>query len=77
MAELKNGLVASLAYIVVEPEYQGEGIGSRLVGAAEEYAKANGIRVVQAIVHKDNEKSKEFHEKLGYEFFGYVLQKET
>jgi ribosomal protein S18 acetylase RimI-like enzyme len=76
LVEIKNNLVASLAYIAVAPDHQGSGIGSKLIKASEEYAKNKGIHIVQTIVHKDNEKSKEFHEKLGYEFFGYVLRKE-
>jgi len=76
LVEIKNNIVASLAYIAVAPEYQGAGIGSRLIGAAEDYAKSKGIHIVQTIVHKDNKKSKKFHQKLGYKFFGYVLRKE-
>ena len=76
LVELKNNIVASLAYIAIAPEYQGAGIGSQLIGAAEDYARDKGIHILQTIVHKDNNKSKEFHEKLGYKFFGYVLRKE-
>jgi ribosomal protein S18 acetylase RimI-like enzyme len=76
LVEIKNNIVALLAYIAVSPEYQGAGIGSQLIGAAEDYARSKSIRIVQTIVHKDNKKSKKFHQKLGYDFFGYVLRKE-
>ena len=76
LVEIKRGLVLSLAYIAVYPENQKLGVGKKLLEKAEEYAKSKNIHILEGLIHKDNQKSREFHEKNGFELFGYNLRKE-
>jgi ribosomal protein S18 acetylase RimI-like enzyme len=75
LVEMLNKLAASMVYIVVGPEFQKMGIGRKLIKGAEDYLKKKKIKILQATVHKDNEKSKKFHEKMGFVFFGFVMRK--
>ena len=50
----------------VEPEYRKLGIGSRLVAAAEEWARAMGYRELASDVEIDNEVSQQAHHSLGF-----------
>ena len=76
LVEIKRGLVLSLAYIAVYPENQKQGIGKILLEKAEEYARSKNIHILEGLIHKDNQKSREFHEKNGFKLFGYNLRKE-
>lgn len=76
LVELKRGLVLSLAYIAIYPENQNQGIGSKLLEKAEEYARSKGIHILEGLIHKDNKKSRKFHEGKGFKLFGYNLRKE-
>ena len=75
LIELKNNLVASLAYVAVDPKYHGLDIGRMLVARGAQYAKTKKIKTLQCIIHKDNKKSEAFHKKLGFKLFGYMLRK--
>ncbi|MEK7149889.1 MAG: GNAT family N-acetyltransferase [Patescibacteria group bacterium] len=74
LVERLNKLAASMVYIVVGPEFQKIGVGKNLVKGAEDYLKKKKFKVLQATIHKDNKKSKKFHEKIGFEFFGFVMR---
>lgn len=76
LVELKHGLVASLAYAVVNPDFQKQGIGKKLIEQAINFARDKKIHIIDVLVHKDNQNSKEFYERLGFELFGYHLRKE-
>ena len=76
LVELKRGLVLSLAYIAVYPKNQNQGVGRELLKKAEEYARSKDIHILEGLVHKDNQKSRDFHEKNGFKLFGYNLRKE-
>lgn len=76
LVEIKRGLALSLAYIVIYSENQRQGVGKKLLEKAEEYAKSKNIHVLEGLVHKDNQKSRDFHEKNGFKLFGYNLRKE-
>lgn len=76
LVESKRGLVLSLAYIAIYLENQNQRIGSKLIERAEEYARSKGIHILEVLIHKDNKKSRKFHESRGLKLFGYNLRKE-
>ena len=51
----------------VTKEHQGDGIGSKLIDMAIEYAKEYGINNIRAHVEKFNSQSIEFYSKRGFE----------
>ncbi|MBI5401271.1 GNAT family N-acetyltransferase [Candidatus Wolfebacteria bacterium] len=76
LVETVNKLVASMVYIVVSPIFQKKGIGKKLIKGAEDYLKKKRIKILQATIHKDNKKSKKFHEKMGFDFFGFIMRRQ-
>ena len=75
LAKLKSD-TASVAYLVVKQKYQRFGIGKKLMEAMIEYAKAKGCKLIEALVYKDNEKSKKFHKRMDFKPFSIVYRKE-
>lgn len=75
LVEIKHGLVASIPYLVVDPCCQKMGVGRKLVNHVAKYAKSQKIRILEVLIHKDNKKSRKFHEKLGFHLFGFTLRK--
>ena len=56
-----------LYYVAVAPDLQGEGLGARIVEAAETWLRERGVRKVQLLVRPTNAKVLGFYEHLGYE----------
>ncbi len=54
-----------LYYLAVVPEAQGQGIGSALFGAAEDWLRAAGVPKVQLMVRSDNHAALDFYAKRG------------
>lgn len=75
LVERLNKLAASMVYIVVGLEFQKMGVGKKLIKGAENYLKKKKIKIIQVTVHKDNKKSKKFHEKIGFDFFGFIMRR--
>ena len=53
-------------YLAVRPGTQRQGVGRRLVEAAEEWLRARGCPKAQLMVRHDNAAAKGFYERLGY-----------
>jgi GNAT superfamily N-acetyltransferase len=53
-------------YLAVARAYRRQGIGRRLVRAAEDWAKSRGIRKIELMVRPDKEAVRAFYEALGY-----------
>ncbi|MEM8975086.1 MAG: GNAT family acetyltransferase [Pseudomonadota bacterium] len=53
-------------YVAVDPNQQRDGLGRRLMQAAEEWLKARGCWKVQLLIRADNEGVKNFYERIGY-----------
>jgi ribosomal protein S18 acetylase RimI-like enzyme len=53
--------------LAVRPSHQRQGIATRLVQAAEEHFRAQGINVFSIIVYRDNASSLALFHSLGYE----------
>lgn len=69
-----RGLVQNL-YVV--PDHRGEGIGGRLLAAAERTLEADGADVVGLDVLADNDDAIEFYRRHGYTPHRYTLEKPT
>jgi ribosomal protein S18 acetylase RimI-like enzyme len=67
--------------LAVAPEHQGCGYGARLVQAAEDLLREQGMRVIAALIHGDNETSLRLFQHLGYTDSGphihYVSKRDT
>ena len=57
--------------IAVLPEYQSQGIGTRLIAAAEQMARERGFREVFVGVNIENARARSLYERLGYRDWGH------
>lgn len=62
----KNGLYGRIAALVVEPEHQGQHIGSALVAEAEHWLNAQGVQTVVVNSGTHRQAAHRFYEHLGY-----------
>jgi ribosomal protein S18 acetylase RimI-like enzyme len=53
-------------YLAVDPRHRGEGIGSTLMAAAEEWLRSRGAVKVQMMVRDGNDEAFGFYGKIGY-----------
>jgi ribosomal protein S18 acetylase RimI-like enzyme len=56
-----------LYYLAVAPERQGSGLGRKLVGEAEAWLEARGIRKSMLLIRPENTLARGFYEAIGYE----------
>ena len=54
--------------VYLSPQAQGRGIGGRLIHALERILEYQGYRKVYAIITSENDRSLDFHRKMGYSF---------
>jgi len=52
--------------LAVEPEYRRQGLGARLIAAAEEELHGQGVEVIAALIEGENESSLNLFQKEGY-----------
>jgi ribosomal protein S18 acetylase RimI-like enzyme len=55
-----------ISNLAVFPDFEGQGVGSRLMGHAEELARASGLLKCALIVSFVHEKARQLYERLGY-----------
>ena len=55
-----------IAYMAVEPSHQGQGIGSRLLAAAEDEARRRGLPYMGLMVTEDNAAARALYERAGF-----------
>lgn len=55
-----------IAYMAVEPSHRGNGIGSRLLAAAEDEARRRGLPYMGLMVTEDNAAARALYERAGY-----------
>ena len=53
-------------YVAVDPEWQGTGLGSAIMEAAERWLRNRGVWKMQLLVREDNLAVRRFYEHLGY-----------
>jgi RimJ/RimL family protein N-acetyltransferase len=63
----RAGYFARVTGLSVRPDCQGSGIGRRLLGAAEEWAKAHGCNEVEVTSRRTRTGAHAFYRRLGYE----------
>lgn len=63
---------ARIYSLVVDPRYRGQGIGTRLIAAAERRAHACGHSAVQLEVRADNTVAVRLYEKAGFAVIGQI-----
>jgi ribosomal protein S18 acetylase RimI-like enzyme len=59
--------------LAVEPAFRRRGYGARLIAAAEEVLRDQGMRVIAALVESDNSASLTLFQKVGYVDAGWGL----
>jgi ribosomal protein S18 acetylase RimI-like enzyme len=55
-----------IAYMAVEPEKRARGVGSLLLGAAEDAARQRGLPYMSLMVTEDNAPARKLYERRGY-----------
>lgn len=69
---LKRGGVAEMGQFTVDPDFQGNGIGSRMIAFMEAYARNLGCTELALDTAETAEHLILWYEKLGYRFIEYV-----
>lgn len=67
---LPDDQVAVIHILAVNPDYQGQGIGARLVREAIELAKAHGMKAVRLDALASNLPAHKLYERLGFVYRG-------
>ena len=60
--------------IAVHPNYQGKGVGRRLIGVVKEFASQNGIHKLSLRVLATNPKAIRLYESCGFQIQGRLVQ---
>ncbi len=55
-----------IAYMAVEPDASGRGVGTALLTAAEDEARRRGLPYISLMVTEDNERARRLYERAGY-----------
>ncbi len=53
-------------YLAVDPDHQGMGLGRRMMAAAEDWLKRNGVWKLNLMIRADNGPVQAFYERIGY-----------
>ena len=69
----KNSANARLYSLASKPEARGKGVGTALIDAAEDYARARRCRALRLEVRVDNESAIRLYQRLGYRRLGAAL----
>lgn len=57
---------AFVVFMAVVPEFRRSGVGTALLTAAEEHARARGLPYVTLMVSEDNAEARSFYQRAGY-----------
>jgi ribosomal protein S18 acetylase RimI-like enzyme len=52
--------------MLVDPDYQGRGIGTKLLRKLLEYCHSQGINIIRALIEEHNEELRQFVQQLGF-----------
>ncbi|MGZ4353913.1 MAG: N-acetyltransferase family protein [Gaiellaceae bacterium] len=66
---------AHVTFLAVQEAQRSRGIGSRLMLAAEEWARVRGAELIVTDTHIGSESAIRFYKRLGYETRGVILRK--
>lgn len=62
----RGTLVAKLDDVTVHPEWQGRGVGGRMLGALREHLRGKGMTRIDCGCHRHNAGAWRFYERLGF-----------
>lgn len=70
---------AEIAALVVDENYRGQGVGTRLVKEAEEWTRGQGLSIIRVRTNVKREATHKFYQKEGYALkkTGHVFVKST
>ncbi len=64
--DVTGDVQAFVAYMAVEPELRGRGIGAALLAAAEDEARKRGLSYIALMVTEENRAARDLYERAGY-----------
>jgi len=64
--DVTGDVQAFVAYMAVEPEMRGRGIGAALLAAAEDEARKRGLSYIALMVTEENRAARDLYERAGY-----------
>ena len=67
-----GGKVAILEDMIVHPTRQGEGLGSKLLQAAKEFAQGEGCKRITLLTDRANDSAIRFYQRQGFEISGMI-----
>jgi len=73
----KKHKCAEIEHVLVNPKYQGRGIGKELMKFAEKQAKKQGIKALKLHVRCKNEKAFALYKKCGFNEHAYIMIKKV
>jgi ribosomal protein S18 acetylase RimI-like enzyme len=62
----RGSLVAKLDDVTIDPRWQGQGVGSAMLGALAEHLRRMGITRIDTACHRANAGAWRFYERLGF-----------
>lgn len=62
-----EGRSFGIQYLAVDPEWQGQGVGRRLLGASEDLAREQGCTEIHLSVYLDNARAIRLYERQGWQ----------
>ncbi|MFU8652882.1 GNAT family N-acetyltransferase [Methanotorris formicicus] len=68
----EGGKVGILEDLVVDENFRGMGVGSKLLLEVERYCKENGLLRLSLLADKDNKKALEFYKSRGWKFTNLI-----
>lgn len=57
----------------IDPQFQGKGLGKRLLKATEEFLHQQGINIIAALIEEDNKPSRNLFSSQGYSCMNQIL----
>ncbi|WP_048057967.1 GNAT family N-acetyltransferase [Methanothermococcus okinawensis] len=69
----EGGKVGILEDLIVDKNFRGEGIGSRLLSEVEKYCKENNITRLTLLADKDNTKAIKFYNSKNWRFTNLIV----
>lgn len=55
-----------ISHIIVDAEYRGYGIGTKMIDFIEQYTLMNEIKIIELVTSRNNERTIEFYNKHGF-----------
>jgi ribosomal protein S18 acetylase RimI-like enzyme len=66
ISSARGTLVAKLDDVTVHRDFQGRGVGARMLDALQSHLRAEGMTRIDCACHRDNERAWRFYERQGF-----------